>query len=369
MNIGNRIKTGRQLKGLTQERLAETLGVSVSAVSLWECGKTMPDITLIPAICSVLEISANELFEIDLAEKSAEIERIIEEARKFGNKGYTKKALEILDEGMRKYPDSFELMDAASTFHFRLMHDGETEEERQLHRDKTVSVCERILERCTKSSFRHSAVQKLCMVYADSNPTRAEKLLDESCSIYVSKEMLATHVYKGSRRIASMRDLVCKALDILTGGDMWMNPEDDSGNNRYTDSESAEIYEKIIAIYHTVFENGDFGFYHVRLSGAHAQLAKHYAEKRNTEKTLYHLESRAYHTIEFIKIFSAEKIDYEHTSIAVRGKPSVMFSTNRSENDAQLMKNTLKLEWFDFVRDTERFKKIAATLDEYAGEW
>lgn len=181
--------------------------------------------------------------------------------------------------------------------------------------------------------------------------------------------MLATHVYKGSRRIASMRDLVCKALDILTGGDMWMNPEDDNGKRRYTDSESAEIFEKIIAIYHTVFENGDFGFYHVRLSGAHAWLAKYYAEMKDAEKTLYHLESRAYHAVEFIKIFSSETIDYEHTSIAVRGKPSVMFSTNRSENDAELMKNTLKLEWFDFVRDTERFKKIAATLDEYAGEW
>ena len=200
----------------------------------------------------------------------------------------------------------------------------------------------------------------------------------------ISKEMLATHVYKGSRRIAAMRDLVCKALDILTGGDMWMNPEDDNGKQRYTDSESAEIFEKIIAIYHTVFENGDFGFYHVRLSGAHAQLAKHYAEKRDTEKTLHHLESRAYHVVEFIKIFSAETIEYEHTSIAVRGKPSVMFSTNRSENDAQLMKNThhliegafksvartlKKAVAIDEAMKNEIFKKIVATLDKYVGEW
>ena len=310
MNLASKIKCSRQLKGMTQENLAETVGVSTSAVSLWETGKTMPDIALVPALCSVLEISANELLEVDLAEKSAEIERIIEEARKFGNKGFTRKALDVLAEGCRKHPGSFELMDAAAVYHFRLMLDGETEEERKLHRDRVVVICEKILERCTKSDFRHGAVQKLCMVYADLDPTRAEKLLDESCSIYVSKEMLATHVYKGSRRIASMRDLVCKALDILTGGDMWMNPEDDNGKRRYTDSESAEIFEKIIAIYHTVFENGDFGFYHVRLSGAHAWLAKYYAEMKDAEKTLYHLESRAYHAVEFIKIFSSETIDY-----------------------------------------------------------
>ena len=48
-------------KKMTQKELAELLFVSESAVSKWEMGKSYPDITLIPDICRVLEVSEREL--------------------------------------------------------------------------------------------------------------------------------------------------------------------------------------------------------------------------------------------------------------------------------------------------------------------
>ena len=59
--IGAFIKEIRKEKGLTQEQLAEKLGVSQKSVSRWETGKTMPDYSLLPGICEVLEINAAEL--------------------------------------------------------------------------------------------------------------------------------------------------------------------------------------------------------------------------------------------------------------------------------------------------------------------
>ena len=48
--IGDTIKRLRQQNGLTQEKLAEKLGVSFQSVSRWEGGTSYPDIELIPEI-------------------------------------------------------------------------------------------------------------------------------------------------------------------------------------------------------------------------------------------------------------------------------------------------------------------------------
>ena len=59
--IGKFIASCRKEKKLTQAVLAERLGITDRAVSKWETGKCMPDISLIPELCEVLEININEL--------------------------------------------------------------------------------------------------------------------------------------------------------------------------------------------------------------------------------------------------------------------------------------------------------------------
>ena len=59
--IGNRIQRFRKEKGLTQEELAAQLGVSSQAVSKWENDASCPDISLLPQLCRVLGITADEL--------------------------------------------------------------------------------------------------------------------------------------------------------------------------------------------------------------------------------------------------------------------------------------------------------------------
>lgn len=59
--IGKFIASCRKEKKLTQAVLAEKLGITDRAVSKWETGKCMPDISLIPELCEALEININEL--------------------------------------------------------------------------------------------------------------------------------------------------------------------------------------------------------------------------------------------------------------------------------------------------------------------
>ena len=59
--IGNRIKTARLSKGMSQEKLGENLGVSFQAVSSWETGKCIPDSDLLPALSQALDLSIDSL--------------------------------------------------------------------------------------------------------------------------------------------------------------------------------------------------------------------------------------------------------------------------------------------------------------------
>lgn len=61
VKIGKFIAEMRCEQGLTQKQLAEQLNVSDKAVSKWECGKGMPDNSILLQLCSILNINVNEL--------------------------------------------------------------------------------------------------------------------------------------------------------------------------------------------------------------------------------------------------------------------------------------------------------------------
>lgn len=77
-SIGNRISKFRKAKGLTQEGLANLMGVSSQAVSKWETDASCPDISALPQLCRILGITADEL----LTGKTNEVKLLPAEERK-----------------------------------------------------------------------------------------------------------------------------------------------------------------------------------------------------------------------------------------------------------------------------------------------
>lgn len=68
---GKFISQKRKEKNLTQEQLAEKLGVSNKTVSKWETGKCMPDYSVVKSLCEELEISVAELMDGEAAEEKS----------------------------------------------------------------------------------------------------------------------------------------------------------------------------------------------------------------------------------------------------------------------------------------------------------
>lgn len=65
--IGKRIRYYRELRGMSQKKLAALLGLSNSRVSNWEQGINRPDADTLVQLCKALEVSADELLEMEIS--------------------------------------------------------------------------------------------------------------------------------------------------------------------------------------------------------------------------------------------------------------------------------------------------------------
>ena len=80
--IGENIRAYRKKHDLTQEELAERLGVTYQSVSRWENGATYPDLELLPAIAQALSVTADELLGMPEVEKEKRATETLDELRR-----------------------------------------------------------------------------------------------------------------------------------------------------------------------------------------------------------------------------------------------------------------------------------------------
>ncbi len=81
MEIGNQIKALRLARGVTQETLAEKLGVSAQAVSKWERGATAPDVQLLPSLSAYFGVTIDALFALSDETRMERIQNMIWDER------------------------------------------------------------------------------------------------------------------------------------------------------------------------------------------------------------------------------------------------------------------------------------------------
>ena len=61
IRIGRFIAEARKTKNLTQRQLADALSISNKTISKWECGKGLPEVSLMLPLCAALDITVNDL--------------------------------------------------------------------------------------------------------------------------------------------------------------------------------------------------------------------------------------------------------------------------------------------------------------------
>ncbi len=151
--IGNRIRELRKQRGMTQEKLAEILGISFQSISKWENNIALPDITLVPRLAQIFDVTTDELFAYNQKKIREDIEQYVQRACEL-RESNPAEGRRILEEGLQKYPENDILLD---NLLYVLNYTSNP--------DETIRVASKLIDKTANIGLRYDALRFLAYAY------------------------------------------------------------------------------------------------------------------------------------------------------------------------------------------------------------
>ena len=165
ISIGENIKKMRNQKGVTQERLAEGLGVTPQAISRWESGAGYPAIEYLPDLAGFFGISVDELLGVKLSEREARREEIYATINHIEDCGYNPTAIELLREAHAEFPGDRKISLSLAKALCSVM--WEEEPDRMLLREAEKMLRD-LIRQADDNDFRFACVKELAILYKEA---------------------------------------------------------------------------------------------------------------------------------------------------------------------------------------------------------
>ena len=301
MSIGTTIKKLRRDHNMTQEQLAELLGVSTNAVSQWECDKTAPDVSHLPMLAGIFEVSADVLLEIDLAKskKQAELQAFATKYAELHSLGKTEERVQLCRAMLEKYPN-----DETVRYHLmRALQNGFMDE----CLDEIVALGEQLLT-SPNLEYRMGAIRGLCFTYLDRGERdKARQYAD----MMPPAEDLLVHILQGEALVEHCQTYFWKLTDQAY---LYLKYLVDCDHAGYSAEEKHAMWETLYRMSHMIFSDGDFGCWQERLAKICFFMAVESAACEQFDTALDELEQMMKHIEqEGDRLFA----DASHTSLLV----------------------------------------------------
>ena len=366
LKLGENLKKFRLNREMTQEQLADILGVSSQAVSRWENGTTYPDITLLPTIASYFEITIDELMGMEDFKSEEQLKELLEQLDENGNKGLIYENILLLREAVKTYPANYELQ-------FRLVNQltfcqyrngqGISEEEQNSLNREAAEIGNRILSRCTDGTIINRTTHELAYIYSRLGETEkaieyAKKLPDlGACSTVILGD-----IYEGEQKKLHLQWGV-KGYTSLLWCDLRNMADLEYKDETMTTTERIAIMKKALALLDLVYENGDYLDYSWLVSTTHRYIAAMAMLEKDYELALSSLENAAEFAIKFDTLVDKTK----HTSILVNRLDYDALGQTKNYGFTSCKELCDKMQWdrYDAIRDDKRFIAILEKIKEY----
>lgn len=361
MSIGSTIKKLRREHDMTQEQLAEYLGITANAVSQWECDRTAPDISQLPILANFFEVTTDYLLGVDVTNKQATIDHICNEAWNLCNSGDKEGAAQIIRNALVSYPNSFKMMYDLTIFLYQCAFQKEcSPEEHHSFCMEAAEYIDKIIAGCNDMKIYGNAIELACIIFpAIGRYDDALRLVADLPD--ASKDEMLTALYSGDKLIEHIKDIICKSVSTVADQTIWLaSLNKDDGKPLFDENAKIKLYEKAISFYKTLYEEGDYFFDAESLAEAEKNLANIYALRKDSKKILHHLGE----CVKYVIMFDTydERRD-TYTSLIPFGRSPVGINWNNNWNKSHEMLMRLNNDTnYDFVRGKVEFKNLVEQL-------
>lgn len=167
-NLGEKLKSLRKKHDLTQEQLAERLGVSFQAISKWETNAAVPDISMFPVLANFYRVTTDELLGVDITLANEKIEQYGCEVYRLLGEWKLEEAVDQARRACNEFPGSDDLRFLLAHTLEQAQHVIRTREE---NLSEAISILEKILETSTDTGGRIACHAALARLYKNSGNT------------------------------------------------------------------------------------------------------------------------------------------------------------------------------------------------------
>ena len=364
MSIGSTIKKLRHENDMTQEQLADFLGLTSAAVSGWECDRNAPDISQIPLLSRIFGVSADIILGIDLTAQEEKIDEIIVQA----GKRSAKEAAEIYRLGLAEFPASYKLMlRLANALDYR--DEQDTYDARLKER---IALYEKVREGTKDAYLKNFADGRLCGIYIrQGKRDEALKIAESVPNFMFSYNDFELMLAQGKEKIYNIHRSINGSFASLCDDICFISTIEVDGKAFFTHEQAIAILEKIPKLYEIFYENKDYLDDGLMIALAYTRMAEHYAEMHDSENTIRCADLAVYHArktddyavglengsygISDVWDYPQLPKDKRHTSILASPEydyPTTTFWFSLDgETHTDRVKKDFSHERFDFVRD------------------
>ena len=365
MTIGATIKQLRQEQDITQEQLADALGITSRAVSQWENGRTAPDISQLPALANFFDVTTDRLLGVDIKRKEEEIKAIIKHIDKFDSEGRIDKIIEYLNEKIKLYPREPKLiMRLAYALYGYYFGQGKADTD-ELEKEKTeqiVSLCQRALGFYGPNDDNSEPKHLMVLIYSEMGELDKARTIAESLpNIACTRDTLLDRCIKDEKeaRIHRQETLFWSFLQNISNTFWWLYRD-----TAYNFEQKIEILDAFETVIRTV--TGDEpGFYYDRLSILARQKAWCLLHMGEIDKSIDMLEA-AY---EYADRFETLPDGMRYTpcwlsEIDFKREYVLKHDTNTEYDDLYEYMTSPNDEPYETLKGNERFEKLVEKLKE-----
>ncbi len=365
MNIGNKIKELRLKKRITQEELADNLGVSPKAISRWENQATFPDITLLPEIAYYFGITTDELLGYKLSEREQDLADIKKEMEHLSEVGTVEQRLRFARESFVKFPNDVTIKCYLAA---TLIDEWINTHEETLYNEAEI-LCLSIIDDCRDVNSRYDAIFTLYYMYTNSGkPKKAKAILDLLAPMkYCRESVLALGVGDGNTELYK-QDEIDKLADALGTALSNYNFDNYQQNDPSIWNKKIEVLSLSNQVYKMIYGD-NLMYYHNRLSENYWLISTYQMAQGKTDETLESLEAMCYHAIEYDKSYINDHGKYFTSIITdklIYPKPSKDFHELFEHSECYRIIEKLQHNRYDCIRQNPRFIEIVKKLNQYA---